>query len=374
MHAAFMIKALGNAGGGAERVLVDVANGLAQRGHRISVITCDPVGTPSYYPLSPGIDLVQLDSGDTEKSSGLWQFLRRLRSYRRVLKARQPDVAVAFMHSSYIPAGAALLGTGIPLIASEHIGPEHYRSRLIERLLLQLTPVFADAITVVSEQIRMSYNRWLRRKMVVAHNPVSFNARTRTVANAGGESDCKILLSVGRMTEQKNQTCLIEAFGRIAGQFPEWRLRIAGDGPLRNALMAQIERLGLAERVQLPGNIADIGAEYENADLFVLPSRYESFGLATAEAILHGVPAVGFAGCPGTNELIRPGENGLLVEGNGDVDALAATLSMLMGNPDRLKRLRNSPTQWLQDAYGLNQVLDVWETLLVPHAKHGVRR
>jgi glycosyltransferase involved in cell wall biosynthesis len=122
------------------------------------------------------------------------------------------------------------------------------------------------------------------------------------------------------------------------------------------------------------GNISDIGAEYENADLFVLPSRYESFGLATAEAIMHGLPAVGFAGCAGTNELIRPGENGQLVPGNGDAGALAATLSGLMADPEALRRLENAPTRWLQDAYALRHVLEIWERLLAPYAMAGRRR
>lgn len=373
-HTAFMIKALGNTGGGAERVMVDVANGLAERGHRVSVITCDPAGTPSYYPLHPGIDIIQLDSGNTGKSSGPRQFLKRLRSYRRVLKARQPDVAIAFMHSSYIPAGMALLGTGIPLIASEHIGPEHYRSRPLERILLQLTPFFADAITVVSEQIRASFNPWLRRKMVVAHNPVSLSAKPRTAARSSGNGHAKRLLTVGRMTEQKNQACLIEAFRRIADKFPEWTLRIAGDGPLADDLAEQVSAAGLSGRVELPGNISDIGAEYENADLFVLPSRYESFGLATAEAIMHGLPAVGFAGCPGTNELIRPGENGVLAQGNGDAGTLADALSGLMGDPEALSGLENAPTQWLQDTYALGHVLDVWERLVISFANAGKHR
>ncbi len=368
VHAAFMIKALGHTGGGAERVLVDVANGLAERGHVISVITCDAPGTPSYYPLHASIERVQLNSGNTSQASGLRQFYKRLQSYRRVLKARQPDVAIAFMHSSYLPAGLALLGTGIPLIASEHIGPEHYKSRPLERLLLQAIPLLAASITVVSEQIRASFSPWLRRKMRVAHNPVSFTAKPRMAACNPVQSRSKILLTVGRMTEQKNQACLIEAFAQIAEKFPSWVLRIAGDGPLQADLQAQIARLGLGSRVQLPGNISDIGAEYEKADLFVLPSRYESFGLATAEAIMHGLPAVGFAGCPGTNVLIRPGENGVLAKGNGDADALALVLAELMGDPQALKCLENAPTQWLQDAYSLTHVLDNWEQLLEPFA------
>jgi glycosyltransferase involved in cell wall biosynthesis len=113
-------------------------------------------------------------------------------------------------------------------VASEHIGPEHYRRRHLEWLLLQAMPLLAVKITVVSQQIMGSFNAWLRRKMVVAHNPVSFSATPRTARHGSGKEGAKVLLTVGRMTEQKNQACLVEAFGRIADDFPEWTLRIAG--------------------------------------------------------------------------------------------------------------------------------------------------
>lgn len=374
MNIVFIIKALTNPGGGAERVLVDVANGLAERGHSISIISCDGKSVPTYYPLHDAVEAHRLDIGKVSGNSSLIDFYHRIRLYRRQIAALEPDVAVAFMNSSYIPAGLALIGTGIPLVASEHIGPEHYRRRYVEWLLLQAMPLLAARITVVSQQIMDSFNAWLRRIMVVVHNPVSFSATPRKAGAGNGKRGAKILLTVGRMTEQKNQACLIEAFGLIADRFPEWILRIAGDGPLAEDLAAQISSSGLSGRVQLPGNISDIAAEYENADLFALPSRYESFGLATAEAIMHGLPAVGFAGCPGTNELIRPGENGLLAAGNGDAVALAATLSELMADPEACKRLENAPTQWLEEAYGIRHVLDVWERLLTPYAKEGRHR
>lgn len=363
-HIVFSIKRIGDVGGGAEKVLAEVANGLQSRGYRVTVICGDSAGTPPYYHLQPDINIHYLGSANASGLAKVFGFMRGIAALRRVHIDCQPDVAVSFMHSSYIAAGIGLIGTGIPLIASEHIGPEHYRQRPLQRLLLQVTPLLARRITVVSEQIRLSFNPWLRRKMCVVHNPVNLLPKPRSVNHASVQDRPKVLLSVGRLTPQKNQSCLIAAFALIADRFPDWTLRIAGEGPLRPELELQVKNLGLSNRASLPGNIANIGQEYERADLFVLPSSYESFGLATAEAIMHGLPAVGFADCPGTNTLIRSGENGVLVSGVNKVEALSEALSALMGDPQALQRLQNGPTEWLQAAYSPESVLDAWEQLI----------
>ena len=364
MNIVFIIKAMGNKGGGAERVLADIANELEARGHQISIITNDEATQRPYYSLTKSISMRYLTAGDVTGKSSVMDFFQRIILFRKETKAIRPDVVVAFMNSSFIPAGISLLGTGIPMVASEHIGPEHYRRRNIQWALMQMLPIISVKITVVSDQIKDSFNWWLRRKMVTIANPVSFTPKKKKVNNFDANLRPKKLLSVGRFALQKNQACLIEAFGRIADDYPDWTLRIAGDGELRAELEAKVAELKLDGRVELPGNIADIGSEYESADLFVLPSTYESFGLATAEAIMHGLPVVGFSDCPGTNELIRNNENGLLVDGLNDVGALASALASLMGNPVALLRLQNAPTQWLQDKYSLVNITNAWESIL----------
>jgi GalNAc-alpha-(1->4)-GalNAc-alpha-(1->3)-diNAcBac-PP-undecaprenol alpha-1,4-N-acetyl-D-galactosaminyltransferase len=374
VHIAFSIKRIGDVGGGAEKVLAEVANGLRSRGYRITVICGDRTGTVPYYHLHPDIKIQYLDSNTAQGLAKVSGFLRGIGALWAAHKSCRPDVAVSFMHSSYIAAGIALVGTRIPLIASEHIGPEHYRQRPLQNILLQITPLLAKQITVVSEQIRLAFNPWLRRKMCVVHNPVNLEPRPRSANHLAVQNRAKVLLSVGRLTPQKNQNCLIAAFALIADRFPDWTLRIAGEGPLRMELESQVKDLRLTSRVILPGNIADIGSEYAQADLFVLPSSYESFGLATAEAIMHGLPAVGFADCPGTNTLIRPGENGVLVHGPDKVQSLAEALAGLMGDPEALRNLQNAPTAWLQEVYAPDAVLDAWERLIAECAAERMRR
>ena len=350
-------------------MFVDVVSGLSARGHSITVVSSDPQGKMPYYRFDETIHRVNLGIGDTAGKSSGFDILRRMIAFRKAIVGIKPDVVVAFMHSSYLPIGLSLLGTRVPMIASEHIGPEHYRSRPMQWLALQMTPLLAARITVVTQQILDSYNAWLRRRMVVVVNPVSFTAKKRIIDQQPDLTRIKRLLSVGRLAPQKNQKCLISAFAKIAPDFPGWRLRIAGEGELRAELELQVKQLGLSESVELPGAVSDIGQEYDNADLFVLPSTYESFGLATAEAILHGLPAIGFADCPGTNSLIEHDVNGILVSGDNKVRALAEALRQLMSNPVELTRLSNAPTDSLQSRFNIETVLDTWERLIYETAE-----
>ncbi|MCA0197289.1 MAG: glycosyltransferase family 4 protein [Proteobacteria bacterium] len=362
MRLVFFIKSVANPGGGAERVLSQVASGLAKRGHEVTVASSDDEGSLPYYPLDPSVELIFLGVGKTSRTSTLCDVAKRMRAFRKTVCDFKPDAIVGFMHSTFIPLGLSLFGTKSRLVASEHIGPEHYRPRPLQWLLLQLTPILCESTTVVSEQIRLSFNSWLRRRMVVIPNPVSIVESPSS--HHLRDEDRPVILSVGRLAEQKDHRTLISAFARVAEHNPHIRLRIAGDGDLRPALEAQILKLGLNDRIELPGVMSDMDSEYRAATLFVLPSRYESFGLATAEALGHGLPAVGFADCPGTNELIVDGVNGRLVSGPDRVNALADMLLELMSDSAQRQRLAGAASQSIINRFGVEYVLDIWEALL----------
>ena len=363
MRIAFFIKALGNPGGGAERVLCQVASGLCSRGHVVSVVSNDRSGVRPYYPLGDEVEVFSTGIGDVGGSSRIGEVVARMRAYREVAKTIEPDVTIGFMHSTYIPLGLSLAGTGARLVASEHIGPEHYRSRPLQWLAVQLTPILCARTTAVSDQIRKSFNPWLRRKMVVIPNPVAIG--TAPPRRKMGAPERKVVLCVGRLAPQKDHRTLISAFALLAAKDPSVVLRILGDGELRWTLQAQAKSLGIEDRVELPGSVSNIDAEYRAATMFVLPSRYESFGLATAEALLHGLPAVGFADCAGTNELIIDNVNGRLVTGEDRAAALFNVLFELLSDDSQRMRLASASTESITGRFGIEHVLDCWESLLL---------
>ena len=123
-----------------------------------------------------------------------------------------------------------------------------------------------------------------------------------------------------------------------------------------------IRNLGLARRVELPGMVPNMAQYYSNSDLFCIPSRYEGFPRVLLEAHNFGLPAVGFASCPGTNEIIIHGENGLLAE-EMTAESLAAQLAMLMRDGDVRRRFGQRARE-LCSRYAPEPVYDQWEALL----------
>lgn len=358
----FAIKRLASAVGGAERVFCTVCSELVNRGHEVTALTYDPPDEQPFYSLDPRVRRINLDIGDPSQPAGLIETLVRMRALRRVINAEQPDVAVGFMHSMFVPLAFALAGTGVPAVGSEHIVPEHYQTRRLQYLLLMLASPFLDKLSVLSQAILSKYPVVVRKRMVEMPNPVE--AATR-LANVGGTNESFTILSVGRLEAQKDHATLLRSFALIAHRFPHWRLKIVGEGVLRSDLARLIETLDLQAKVNMPGVTSAIVDEYMAAEIFVISSRYEAFGLVTAEAMSHGLPVVGFADCPGTNELIDAGKTGLLVAPGSDrVSALASALSQLMADPSLRKSLGKAGREAIKTRFSLEQVCDQWESLL----------
>lgn len=139
------------------------------------------------------------------------------------------------------------------------------------------------------------------------------------------------LLAVGSISRRKGHDMLISALAGLADL--DWRLRVVGypaDAALGRVLAAQVEAAGLADRITLAGAVGDVGAEYRAADVFVLATRHEGYGMAFAEAMAHGLPVVATAAGP-VAALVPP-EAGAVVPVD-DVAALAGALRRLIASP-----------------------------------------
>jgi glycosyltransferase involved in cell wall biosynthesis len=133
---------------------------------------------------------------------------------------------------------------------------------------------------------------------------------------------------------------------------------------LRPAIQAQAERLGLQDRVSLPGPVTDVAGELANASFFALASRYESFGLVFAEAMACGKASVAFADCQGVNELVEDGETGLLVKGPDRIQAMAHGLRRLMVDPNARAAMGTRARQRVFRRFAIDRVCDRWEEIL----------
>ena len=332
MRIALVISAL--SAGGAERVIVTLANSWAARGWRVTLITFEPAGTTPYYAVDPRVALRQL--GIASAGSPLWrairQNLRRIRALRQTLCAADPDLAIAFLAKINVLTVLASRGLGFPVVVSERNNPERQRFRGIWSWLRQRLYGTAYCVVTPSRGVLASFSGAVRERGRVIPNPVDLARPARAQRGSGR------LVAVGRLVHQKGFDLLLQAFARIAPEHPDWTLTIWGEGEERATLEALRTELGLARRVRLPGVTERPGQWVGAADVFVLSSRYESFGNVITEAMAAGLPVVAFD-CPwGPGDILRDGEDGLLVPPE-DVDALAAAVRRLILDADLRARL-----------------------------------
>lgn len=394
----FVVDKLAGRSGGAERILIGTANALAARGHEVQILTHEARGIAPFYPLAPGVIHTNLRRPkavrnrlrrklDAARESLharyktppfpldhlLWAskygaFWRRLEGH---LAAHQPDVAIAFLPPAITALGRARPSPGLRRVASLHNVPEQdYRNperwdpSSLDRQRRWTGLEACDAITVLLPEFRDWFPEGLQRRISIMPNPVP-PVPPEHIARRNPQ---KVVLSVGRLAPVKRQDLLIDAWAQLAKAHSDWTLKIFGIGPDQEALAARVRDLGLGDRVLLMGHTDAIQEEYLSASILCHPAEYEGWGLAVTEALAAGLVPVGFADCPGVNQLIRDGETGLLVSpGSGRRDdrvrALAEALGRLMSDPADRDRLGAAGPGSMR-AFAPERVIDRWEDLL----------
>jgi len=354
----FVIRSLATEAGGAERVLSQICSELVDRGHSVEIASFDGPRTCDFYPLDPRVRRRRLGIGDVHAHTGLIELVRKIRALRRLIRQTKPDLAIGFMHSAFVPLAIGGWGTGVRVIASEHISYEHYHKRPLQKLLVLATARLCAVITIPLERVRLGFPALIRENMITVPNPVAMCSADRTTSNSPPR-----ILFVANFRAQKDHRVLVDAFAKLAPLYPDWEMRLVGSGELLEATRQQVLSLGLESRVCIPGATNDVATEYASADLFAVSSFYESFGLGTAEALASGIPVIGFSDCAGTNELVIDGQNGVLVSGPDRASALAEGLAKLMSDEGLRRRLgSNGPDSVAH--YSVDATTDRWEELV----------
>jgi glycosyltransferase involved in cell wall biosynthesis len=356
MRLALVISALG--AGGAERVIVTLANAWAARGWQVALITFEPPGTKPYYPVDPRVTLRQLGipSVGHPRWKAVRQGLRRVSALRQALRTMAPDLVIAFLAKINVLTMLASRGLAVPVIVSERNNPERQRFRGIWSWLRHWSYGAAWCVVTPSRGVLASFPRKIRARGRVIPNPVDLTCAAIPQRGKGR------LVAVGRLVHQKGFDLLLRAFARIAPDHPEWTLTVWGEGEQRAALEALCAHLGVAGRVQLPGLTERPGRWVQEADIFVLSSRYESFGNVITEAMVAGLPVIAFE-CPwGPGEILRDGEDGLLVPPE-DVGALAAAIRRLIVDADLRRRLGQAAARNVR-RFARDAVIAQWDALV----------
>lgn len=318
-------------GGGAERVIAQLANYFASQGKLCGIITLND--DEVFYKLDPSVSILPVG----EKSSNkVLDKLLRYRTVRKLVLREKPDLVLSMPEEIGAYALLALLGTGIPVYVSERNNPWVMPDVKITRILRTLMYPFAKGIIFQTEMAKSFFPQSIQDKGVVLSNPVD---ASRIPAQYAGERE-KVVMAAGRLSPQKNFPLLLKAFAKFAGKHPDYRLRIFGEGELRKELTELAQSLNISDKVELPGRFTDLLDRMNPCSMFVLSSDYEGLPNVLLEAMCMGMPAIATDCRCGPRDLIEDGVNGLLVP-VGDEEALCAAMEK-MADPIYAKTLADN--------------------------------
>lgn len=332
---ALFIPTLG--GGGAERVMVNLARGFSEQGLKVDLVLAKAEG-PYLSQVPSRVRVVDLKAS---------RVLTSLPGLVRYLKRERPAALLSALDHANIVAIWARKIAGIPcrLVVSTHAtlskvieNASNARSRVMPLFIRWFYP-WADAVVAVSQGVAddLVKTTWLPRELItVIYNPIVTpelleKAKENVVHPWFKPGQPPVILSAGRLTKQKDFPTLIRAFALVRAKHPA-RLMILGEGEERPKLEALVRELGLEDDVSMPGFVDNPYAYMARAAVFVLSSAWEGFGNVLVEAMAVGTPVVS-TDCPsGPAEILEGGKWGKLVP-VGDVEGLAGAITEQISSP-----------------------------------------
>jgi glycosyltransferase involved in cell wall biosynthesis len=359
--------------GGAERRLVNMANGLDSGRYDVTVWTffdqnplVDELAADVTH-RSLGAQAVTTNERDpaVERPADPVDYLRAPLRFTRQVRAGQPDVVHSFLFYDNMVARFAGLSAPKTTIVTEALGFQHGAGRhfaVVDRLTLRLSDVVVSNSRGGLRHFRERGVDTDRLAVVRDGRDVSrFEAATGpSRADLGIRADAPVVGTVGRMVERKGHADLLDAWPRVLERHSDAVLVLVGDGEDRPALEAQAERLGCSDSVLFTG-IRDSSELLPLMDLFAFPSHWEGLPGALIEAMIAGLPIVATA-VPGNDELVTDGETGVLVPVR-DPMALAAAIGDLLADPDRAERLAAAARREGHDEFSLDAMVETVEAL-----------
>ncbi|OLU34313.1 hypothetical protein BVH03_02560 [Pseudomonas sp. PA15(2017)] len=356
MNILFVITGLGV--GGAERQVMDLTGHLASLGHDVTIISM--VGQ---CKLSVPADVYVINLEMSKSMGSLW---RGCLNYLRTVKRVRPDVVHSHMVHANIFARLLRPFTPVPrLICTAHSVNEGGALRMMAyRLTDRLCDIFtnvSDAAVRAFKEMRVAPST----RIICVPNAIDVERFSppsdRLVLKAElGLAGKDALVSVGRLCPEKDYPNLLQALSIIRDSGRNFHALIIGDGPSKAELLEMVEQLGLQGHVSFLGIRHDVERFMGSADLFVLPSRYEGFGLVVAEAMACYAPVVA-TDCGGVAEVM--GGFGSLVEPGRPTALARAVLAALdLSESDRQAQVE-SAREHVVERFGLDRVVERWLSL-----------
>lgn len=361
--------------GGIEKQVTTLANELSKE-YKIEIISLyNILSGKSFYELDERINVKYIFNSGPNRSEiknalkkfKLINLVSELRKafkmlytkyfgLKKIINKLNTDILI----SSRIEFSKQIKRDDIITISQEHsfIDEKKYKKK-VKRSFKHI-----KYLVVMTKGAKQKYDEWLKEEKVKPEVVVIPNMIKENKTEKNSTLDNNQIISVGRLEEVKDFYTLILVFSVIVKKYPNYVLKIIGEGSMREKLEEQIKNCNLEKKVILTGklNENEINNEFLKSDILVLTSKNESFSLVLCEAMNYGVPCVAFDVDVGPREIIQNGKNGFLIE-DRNIDLMIKKIDGLLSNNDIRKKMgidaKKKASQYYPD-----KILDKWVDIL----------
>ncbi|MCI6998511.1 MAG: glycosyltransferase family 4 protein [Eubacterium sp.] len=341
--------------GGTEHVAVRLANSLREDpAYDICVISLTEQQKELFYPLHPEIARYRLGEKWINPGAGYLPLIGKL---RKLLKDLQIDIIIDIDIVLDVLAIPATRGMKTRVVSWEHFTADFELSVLYRKMILKYSIKRSDYVVVLTDGDLKEYQNRLGRKHRICriYNPVAYKLDKETEKK-------KIILTVGRLVQEKGIEYIKNVSLQILERYPEWQWILLGDGAERKNLEQFITDNNLQNRLILKGNVENVDEYLQQASILVVTSHYEGLGLSMLEARAMKVPCVSFDVKMGPRELIHHGIDGYLVR-PFDCNEMIRKIEILINNPELRNQFAEKAFLHMEE-FRLDKITKQWKEIL----------
>ena len=333
--------------GGSERVMTLLANGMAEAGISVDMVVMQNMERT--YTVSDKVNIIQFDF---DKFNPVKKAVKRLSELRRIMKKGNYNGVISFMH--IINFYTLIAGVGVKNIAvSERADPRKAVTLPIKWGRKLLYPR-ADKLVFQTEDAKSCFPKKIQKKGYIIPNPIDSD-----LPEPYKGERTKEIVAVGRFTTQKNFKMSVDAFEMLHKEFPEYKLVIYGDGPLKSEIAEYVKSKNLEGFVDFPGFVKNVTDKISKASVYISSSDFEGISNSMLEALAMGIPSV-VTDCPvgGARMTIKNNENGILIP-VGDTKALYEGIKKILTDKKFADRLSENSCKIRQEL-SIEKIVNRW--------------
>lgn len=347
----FILPSLSN--GGAEKVVSRISSSLSEKDYDISILNFYKCNNE--YSIGFKVKRILLLNGDENDYKKINKF-KILRLIRKKVKEISPDEILCFLNQASILVALSLIFTKYfnKITFTERANPK-YSNKIIIKIKYFIQKFVGKIIVQNNGQLQL-LSKIEKKKAFVIANPVDdkyLNFEKKL------NDEPKHIISIGRLTDQKDYTLAIKVFNNVLKKYPDLIYHIYGKGEDKEKIEKLIEELNIKDKVVLEGFTTDINKVYENADIYLMTSKYEGMPNALAESMAVGIPSISTNCEFGPSDLISDDNMGILVNEHS-VEAVENALINMIENYGRYRLLSKKVKESMKERFSLEKITSEW--------------